>query len=594
MTGATLPEDGKIDTNKLNIPDIEVGLRELRKARQASRGLFWFVALFSCFVNLLMLTGPIFMLQIYDRVLSSRSQETLLALFMVMAFLFAMMGVLDFVRGRLLARIGARFQSSLDRRVFGAVLKKASVMPDDVQTGTALRDLESVQRLLASPVFAAFFDIPWTPIFLVGITLFHPWLGALAVVGGGLLICVTLFNQIMTRGPVLEANRAAIVAERFSDQIRSEAEIVRGLGMQSAAFERWSRLREKALASGVLSSDRSGGFTTTSKTFRLFLQSAMLGLGAYLVLTAGLTPGAMIAASILLGRALAPVDLAIGQWASIQRAMKGWKNLAELLTVIPPDRERMELPAPKAKLKVQQLTVIPPGDKAASLRLISFDLEAGQACGVIGPSGAGKTTLARALTGVWRPAGGKIRLDGAALDNYDPDALGQYVGFLPQRVQIFDGTVAENIARLATQPDFEKVISAARKADAHDMILKLPEGYDTRVTAGGGRLSGGQMQRIGLARAMYGDPVLLVLDEPNSNLDNEGSQALNSAIRQMKSEGKSVLIMAHRPAAIEECDMLLVLEMGARRAFGPRDEVMKEVLQNYKEVRRIAGPSGVS
>ncbi len=575
-------------------PDLEAGKEELREARRESRGLFWSVGTFSFFVNLLMLTGPIFMLQVYDRVLGSRSQETLLALFILMGFLFLMMGILDFVRGRVLARIGARFQAKLDRRVFEAVTKRASVSPDQADTVSNLRDLEAVQRLLASPVFAALFDIPWTPIFLVGITIFHPYLGMLAVLGGGILILVTILNQVMTRGPVMDANRATATAEHVAEQIRAEAEMVRSLGMQTSAFQRWNLARERSLNQGLLSSDRTGGFTTLSKTFRLFLQSAMLGLGAYLVLTANLTPGAMIAASILLGRALAPLDMAIGQWPSIQRAMKGWQSLADLLAAVPVEPPRTPLPVPKAHLTVQQVTVVPPGEQVACLRLLSFEVKPGQALGVIGPSGSGKSTLARALTGVWRPAGGKIRLDGAALDQFEPDVLGQHIGYLPQRVQLFDGTIAENIARLSLQPDAAKVVEAAKKAAAHEMILKLPDGYDTRVTAGGGRLSGGQMQRIGLARAMYGDPVLLVLDEPNSNLDNEGSTALNAAIRQMKSEGKSVLIMAHRPAAIEECDMLLVLDGGARRAFGPRDEVMKEVLSNYAQVKKSAGPGGVT
>ncbi|MDJ0631524.1 MAG: type I secretion system permease/ATPase [Rhodobacter sp.] len=575
-------------------PDMEKGLNELREARRESRGLFWSVGIFSFFVNLLMLTGPIFMLQVYDRVLGSRSQETLLALFILMGFLFLMMGLLDFVRGRVLARIGARFQKKLDQRVFAAVLKKSSVMQDQGDTANNLRDLEAVQRLLASPVFAALFDIPWTPVFLVGIAIFHPWLGILAIVGGSILIAITIFNQISTRGPVNSANQAMAQAEHISEQIRSEAEMVRSLGMQKSAFQRWDIARSRSLEQGVISSDRSGSFTTMSKTFRLFLQSAMLGLGAYLVLTAGLTPGAMIAASILLGRALAPIDMVIGQWPSVQRAMKGWNSLGELLAIVPEDPERTPLPTPRAHLKAEQVTVVPPGEQIACLRMISFDLKPGQAMGVIGPSGSGKSTLARAIIGIWKPAGGKIRLDGAALDNYDPDVLGTYIGYLPQRVQLFDGSIAENIAKLSLQPDPMKVVTAAKKAAAHDMILKLPDGYDTRVAAGGGRLSGGQIQRIGLARAMYNDPIILVLDEPNSNLDNEGSQALNQAIRQMKSEGKSVLIMAHRPAAIEECDVLLVLDGGMRRAFGPRDEVLKEVLQNYQDVRQKSGPGGVT
>lgn len=573
---------------------MSAGEKELRDARSASRSLFWFVGIFSFFVNLLMLTGPIFMLQVYDRVLGSRSEETLLALFVLMAFLFGIMGLLDFVRGRVLSRIGARFQSLLDKRVFSAMLRKSSLVHGDANSASALRDLESVQRTMASPVFAALFDLPWTPVFLFGIAIFHPWMGILAVAGGVVLVIVTILNQVTTRIPVQETNVATARANQFSEQLRNEAEMVRSMGMQRDAFERWNVIRGMALGSSLASNDRSGGFSTTSKTFRMFLQSAMLGLGAYLVLQGELTPGAMIASSILMGRALAPLDLAIGQWPMIQGALKGWRSLAELLASVPEEQPRTPLPVPKAKLTVQQLTVVPPGEQAASLRMVSFEINPGEAVGVIGPSGAGKTTLARALIGIWRPAGGKIRLDGATLDQYEPEALGQYIGFLPQRVQLFDGTIADNIARLSPNPDPTKIIAAAKKAAAHDMILKLPDGYDTRVTAGGGRLSGGQMQRIGLARAMYSDPVLLVLDEPNSNLDNEGSQALNMAIRQMKTEGKSVLIMAHRPAAIEECDTLLVLDMGARRAFGPRDAVLKEVVQNHNELRRATTPGGVT
>jgi len=331
-----------------------------------------------------------------------------------------------------------------------------------------------------------------------------------------------------------------------------------------------------------------------TKTFRLFLQSAMLGLGAYLVLQNELTPGAMIAGSILLGRALAPVELLINQWSLYQRAREGWDNLAILLGEVPVEPARTALPKPRAILEAQQVTIVPPGEHQAALRMMTFRIEPGQAVGVIGTSGAGKSTLARALTGLWRPAGGKIRLDGAALDQYDPDVLGQHVGYLPQNVHLFDGTIKDNIARMDAQPDDAQVVAAAKRAAAHEMILKLPDGYDTRVTANGGRLSGGQIQRIGLARAMYGDPVVLVLDEPNSNLDNDGSLALNDAIRTLKAEGKCVLIMAHRPAAIQECDMLLVIEGGARRAFGPKDEVLREMVQNHETITKTQAPAGVT
>lgn len=318
----------------------------------------------------------------------------------------------------------------------------------------------------------------------------------------------------------------------------------------------------------------------------------MLGMGAYLVLRNELTPGAMIAGSILLGRALAPVEMALNQWPLVQRGTTGWSNLAELLGVVAPEGPRTQLPKPKARLVAKNLTVVPPGEKQASLKSISFNVEPGQAVGVIGPSGAGKSSLARALTGVWRPAGGSIRLDGAALEHYGSETLGRHVGYLPQRVSLFDGTIAQNISRLAGAPDDQKVVAAAKMAAAHEMILELPDGYDTMISSGQVRLSGGQMQRIGLARALYDDPVILVLDEPNSNLDNIGSQALNQAIRSMKAAGRSVLIMAHRPAAIQECDTLLVLDGGMRMAFGAKDEVLKGMVANHQEIQKSPKDAG--
>lgn len=562
------------------------GESELRAARRESRGLFWAAGLFSVFVNVLMLTGPIYMLQVYDRVLGSRSVATLIALTILMGFLFLMMGLLDYARGRVLARIGAKFQARLDRRVFSAVLRREASSPGGMQRNqNALRDLEAVQRVLSSPVFTAVFDIPWTPVFLAGIMIFHPWLGYLAMAGGGVLIFITILNQMLTVGPVKAANAATVHADHLSEQLRAEAEMVRALGMSDTAFERWHRARTASLNDTILSSDRAGQFSAMSKTFRMFLQSAMLGLGAYLVLQGELSAGAMIAGSILLGRALAPVDLAIGQWQLVQRARQGWHNLVDLLGQVPPEAPRTRLPRPAGHLKAENLTVVPPGQSQASLRMVNFEIMPGQAMGVIGPSGAGKSTLARAITGVWRPAGGKIRLDGAALDQFDPAVLGQHIGYLPQRVQLFDGTIAENIAGLSTEPNPDAVVEAAKKAAAHDMILQLPDGYDTRVSGGGGMLSGGQMQRIGLARAMYGNPVVLVLDEPNSSLDNEGSQALNVAVREMKAAGGAVLIMAHRPSAITEVDMLLVLEFGMVKAFGPRDEVLARTVKNADAIR---------
>ena len=575
-------------------PDNHQGRAELRAARAANRSLFVVVFIFSIFVNLLLLTGPIFMLQVYDRVLGSRSAPTLLALFILMTFLFLMMGVLDHVRGRIMARIGARFQDRLDRRVFAAAMRRLAVAPNDPMAANSQRDLESIQRLLSSPVLLAVCDIPWTPFFIGAIFIFHPWLGYLAVGGGVVLVLVTILNQTATRIPLLEANRITMVAERYGEQIKSEAELVQSLGMRNASFDRWQVARGAALTQTIGVSDKGGAYGTVSKIFRQFLQSAMLGLAAWLVLRGELSSGAMIAASILMGRALSPIEQSIGQWALVQRAQEGWGRLADLLTSVPPEPQRTALPKPRAILEAHQITVVPPGEQQASLRMVSFRLEPGQALGVIGPSGAGKSTLARTLTGVWRAAGGKVRLDGATLDQYEPDVLGSYIGYLPQRVTLFDGTIADNIARLQPKPDDAMVVDAAQKADAHDMILKLPEGYNTRVSAIGSRLSGGQIQRIGLARALYGDPVILVLDEPNSNLDNDGSTALNAAIRRMKVEGKSILIMAHRPAAIQECEMLLVLEDGARKAFGPRDQVLREMVKNHTEIIKSSGPGGVS
>ncbi len=570
----------------------ERGEAELVEARRESRSLYWMVGIFSFFVNLLMLTGPLYMLNVYDRVLSSRSFETLLALTVLVGFLYLMMGILDFVRGRVMGRVGARFQARLDRRVFAAVLKATTLNRAPREAATGMRDLEATQRMITSPALMALFDIPWTPFFVAGIFIFHPYMGVLALVGGTILIGVALINQRTTKKPLEEANAASFASEQIGTQIRSESEMVHSLGMRGAAFDRWQLARGKSLGATIGAADAAGTFTAITKAFRLFLQSAMLGLGAYLVLVDQLSPGAMIAGSILLGRALAPIELLVGQWAVFQKGREGWRRMAVLLGSISEEPQRTQLPQPRAILKADQVTVVPPGEKQASLRLISFDIKPGQAVGVIGTSGAGKSTLARVITGVWQPAGGKVRLDGAALDQYDPDVLGQHIGYLPQRVQLFNGTIKENIARMSMQPDDAKVVEAAQKAAAHEMILKLPDGYDTRVGSSEGRLSGGQVQRIGLARAMYGDPVVIVLDEPNSNLDNDGNAALNAAIKSLKAEDKIVFIMAHRPAAIQECDMLLVIEAGARRAFGPKDDVLREMVKNHSEIKKSAGKAG--
>jgi ATP-binding cassette subfamily C protein len=409
-------------------------------------------------------------------------------------------------------------------------------------------------------------------------------MGILGVAGGLILVSLTWLNQNGTKGDQEKAMTATRLSEEMTSTLQREADTVRALGMRSSTATRWEGLREDALNANLHYSDNNGFYSITSKTFRIFLQSAILGMGAWLAIQGHITSGAMLASSIIIGRALSPIETMIAQWSLIQRALKGWKDLADVLSKVPPEIPRTTLPRPRAILDVQNISVVPPGERVPTLRNLSFELKPGQALGVIGQSGSGKSTLARVLTGVWPIQAGRVRLDGASIEQYGVDDLANYVGYLPQEVALFEGTIAENISRLALQPDSEKVVAAAQKAAAHDLVLRLGNGYDTKLPAQGQRLSGGQKQRIGLARALYGDPVILVLDEPNANLDAEGSMALNVAIRNAKKDGRSVVIMAHRPAAIEECDLILILEGGNRVAFGPRDEVLKQHLRNYQQI----------
>jgi len=572
----------------------EYGVSELRRARRNGTGLLLAVLLFSIFVNILMLTGPLFMLQVYDRVLASRSEETLTALVVLVAALYGLMGLLDYARGRVLARYGARFQSSLDSRVFAAEMKRSIAPKFRASPASGLRDLETMQALFTSPAMLALFDVPWTPLFIAAIFIFHPLLGWMAIAGGAFLIVVTLLNALLTRRQTAEAQLASQGAQAFAEQSRLATEIVRSQGMGSTMAGRWNTMRGRALDQTIRASDWTGLFAALTKTFRLFLQSTMLALGAYLVLRGELTAGAMIAASILLGRALAPIEQSIGQWHLVQRAMRGWKVLGDLLQSTPPDIDAMKLPKPKAHLALKGLTVVLPETKQPTLLNISFQVAPGQVLGIIGKSGSGKSTLAKTMLALLHPSTGEIRLGGATLDQYDSDDLGSFIGYLPQQVTLFNGTVAENIARMSTMPDEAKVIEAAQKANAHDMILTLPDGYKTIVQGQDSQLSGGQRQRIALARAFYNDPVLLVLDEPNSALDAEGSEALNRAVRDFKSAGRAVIIMTHRPSAIAECDRLIVMDQGRIMTDGPRDEVMNAVLRNAKTIKQTIAAGGAS
>lgn len=554
------------------------GGAELRAALVRCRALFAAALLFSAFVNMLMLTGPLFMLQVYDRVLVSRSIETLTALFLLIVFLFAVMGVLDHVRARLMARVGARVQADLEGRVFAVGLRRAVTAPGDARAQSGVRDLDHLGRLLASPVVLALFDMPWVPIFFAAIFFFHTWLGWLSLAGVMVLAATAALNQALTAPALIAAARAQLATERMAEQLRADAGVIRALGMQKAAGRRWRKVRESAARALLHASDFGGGFATFSRTFRLFLQSAMLALGAWVVLRGEMSGGAMIAGSILMGRALAPVEQVIGGWPMVVAARDGWGRLAVLLSVEPERDPLTRLPRPRACLELRGVAAAPPNAVAPVLELVSLRLEPGQALGIIGASGSGKSTFARTVCGIWPPLLGDIRLDGATLDQYDPDTLGQVIGYLPQRVGLYEGTIAENIARFGSVGDGRSVVAAAERAAAHRMILTLPSGYDTVVGPNGEGLSGGQLQRIGLARALFGDPALLVLDEPDASLDAEGGDAVKAAIRSVKRSGGAVLVMAHRPAAIAECEQLLLLTVGEPPVIGARDEVLRGMM----------------
>ncbi len=561
----------------------------LSEAHRAGRAFLRVVFLFSIFTNLLMLTGPLFMLQIYDRVLASRSEATLLALFGLVAFLYGILAVLEFSRGRLVARYGARLQEALDRPVFRVVLLRAIHPAERSGPAKGLRDIEALQNFFASPVVLAFFDLPWVPIFFLALFLFHPWLGWLGVFGGIVLVIVTLVNQRLTKAKTEDALSESAKASNLAEEARRTAQIIRAQGMEGTITKRWLDQRFLAQTKTVASSDLTTVFTSFSKSWRMFLQSAMLALGAYLVLKEELTPGAMIAGSIILGRALAPIEQALGQWKLVQRSRAGWKTLERLLESAPPDAELTALPRPEAHLMLSNVTVLAPGGQAPTLRSVSLEVLPGQCLGVIGPAGSGKSTLARVMTYVWPVHSGEVRLGGASLDQYPRDARGALIGYLPQEMELFTGTITENIARMSMSPDEDAVIRAAQLANAHEMILDLPEGYNTTILGNGSSLSGGQRQRIALARAFFGDPAILILDEPNSALDDAGSNALIDAIAKFKTTGGSVVIMTHRPSALKECDNLIVLYGGTVRKAGARDEVLRSFLPSPGKVPEVTG-----
>jgi len=559
-------------------PDIAAALRECRRA-------FASVALFSGVVNLLMLAGPLYMLQIYDRVLSSRSVPTLIALSVFLVGAYAFQGALDLIRSRVVVRSAAVLDQRLALAVHGAVIRLAVTSRHPGEGPQPVRDLDQIRTFLTGAGPIAIVDLPWIPVFLLICFLIHPWLGVASAAGGVALFVMTLlterFSRVPARAAAQDAGRRAIMVEAQ----RRSGETIMAMGMAGALAQRWAGINSRYIAATASLSDVAGGFGSASKVLRLLLQSVILGLGAYLVIRQELTAGAMIAASIMMGRALAPIETAIANWRAFIAARQSITRLSEALTRAAPKRDVTALPRPARGLDVEYVTVVAPGGTKPVVADVRFALKAGQALGVIGPSGAGKTSLVRTLVGIWRPAKGHVRLDGAALDQWDPDQLGQHVGFISQTVELFDGTISENIARMNVKPDADAVLRAAKAAGAHELILRLPNGYDTPIGEGGEALSGGQRQRIALARALYGDPFLIVLDEPNSNLDNEGEMALRQAIANLKTRGAIVVLIAHRPSVLAVCDHILVLANGEQKDFGSRDEIMQ------KMTRPVAAPA---
>ncbi|MBV1867365.1 MAG: type I secretion system permease/ATPase [Marinosulfonomonas sp.] len=542
---------------------------------------------FSIFTNILMLTGPLFMLQIYDRVLSSRSEETLVALFGLVAVLYIFYGLVEFARGRILARVGARFLTVLGPNVFRAMVRHAALKTPLLTGQHGARELDKIHAFLSGPIMLALLDLPWTPVFLAAIFIFHPGLGWLALGGGGVLFLVALANQWATKANTTDAQNLSFRSDSFGKQVMSGSEVIWAQGMVTAIVRRWQVGAQLALQQSMMAADKTGAFTAFTKAFRLFLQSAMLAAGAWLVLQGELTGGAMIAASIMLGRALAPVETAVSQWSVMQQAWGARRNLAKVLEQSGKEIAQTRLPLPAATLRADGVSVFGRGIEKPFLHNVSFDLKPGHALGVIGNSGSGKTTLARTLVGLARPATGEVRFGGATIAQYGPEQMAKLIGYLSQSVQFLEATVAENIAHMAQNPDSKLVVEAAKKAKVHEVILQLPQGYDTFLGPLDTQLSGGQIQRLGLARALFGNPRILILDEPTSALDAEGTDALNSVINDMKFRRKSVIVMTHRPTAILACDDLLMLQQGRVVAYGPREEVIRSVMKNSCEVAQV-------
>ena len=552
---------------------------ELGEALSVYRRAFAALAVISGMNNVLMLTGAFFMLEIYDRVLPSRSVPTLVGLTVLAIILYAFSGTLEFVRGRVLAKIGIALDQSLGMRVFDAVMRlplKARGGGDGQQP---LRDLDTVRAFLAGGGPPALFDLPWMPIYLAICFYFHVLIGLSATFGALVLVAITVLTEYLTREPTKAATELAIRRNSVAQAARQNAEVLHAMGMRGRMAALWSDANREYLSAQERSTDIAGGLGTFSRILRLLLQSALLGVGAYLAIQEEATSGIIIAGSIIGARALAPVDMAIANWRPFVFARQGWDRVTQLLTLLPKEPQQLQLTPPKLSLQVEDAGVVAPGDTRAIVQNASFALKSGQALGIIGPTASGKSSLVRAIVGVWPLARGKVRLDSAALEQWSSERLGRHIGYLPQDVELFDGTVAQNIARFDPDAEPAEILAAAEAAGIHELVLRLPNGYETRIGDGGMALSGGQRQRIALARALFRDPFLVVLDEPNSNLDADGEQALTDAILKARARGGIVVMVAHRPSALAAVDQVLFMFEGKVQLIGPKDEVLNKVVR---------------
>ena len=561
---------------------------ELGEALRACRSAFIGVGVMSCMINLLYLTGSLFMLEVYDRVLPSRSVPTLVGLIVLAGGLYMAQGVLDLIRGRILGRVGTSLDETLNARVFDIVVRLPLTVGGRNEGLQPLRDLDNVRSFLGGMGPGAFFDLPWLPFYLAICFAFHVLIGVTALVGAVILVTLTVMTEFLSRAPARQALGLAARRNDLAAASRRNAEVLVAMGMSGRLTKRWAEANQNYLDGNQRASDVSGGLGAVAKVMRMTLQSAVLAVGAYLVIHQEATAGIIIAGSILSARALAPVDLAIAHWKSFIAARQSWHRLTRLLESMPVRATPTLLQTPSSRLSIEAVGIVPPGDQRLIVQDVTFALTAGNGLGIIGPSGSGKSSLVRALVGVWQPVRGKVRIDGAALDQWSSDVLGRYIGYLPQDVELFSGSVAQNICRFDSEATSDSIISAAKEAGVHEMIIKMREGYDTQVGEQGTALSAGQAQRVALARALYGNPFLIVLDEPNSNLDTEGDEALTRAIRGARERGAIVVVVAHRPIGIEAVDQLLVLKDGRVQAFGPKETVLAQVLQP-----RVAAPSPI-